>query len=130
MDFLDDEISDALGYHMRERGVVIRHNEDFEKIEGVDDGVITHLKSGKQLKSDIHDLAVRRLVRARETSTERAVALMLLWAKEEESSAATELRAIGETIAALEKQIGEEDLDKDFAKLRVKISSTAMECSG
>ena len=29
LDFLDDEISDALGYHMRERGVVIRHNENF-----------------------------------------------------------------------------------------------------
>jgi NAD(P) transhydrogenase len=52
LDFLDDEISDALSYHMRERGVVIRHNESFERIEAVDDGVITHLKSGKQVKSD------------------------------------------------------------------------------
>lgn len=53
LDFLDDEISDALGYHMRERGVVIRHNEEYESIEGREDGVITCLKSGKQLKSDI-----------------------------------------------------------------------------
>ena len=53
LDFLDDEISDALGYHMRERGVVIRHNEYYESIQGLDDGVVTHLKSGKQLKSDI-----------------------------------------------------------------------------
>lgn len=53
LDFLDDEISDALSYHMRERGVVIRHNESYEKIEGCEDGVITHLNSGKQLKSDI-----------------------------------------------------------------------------
>lgn len=52
LDFLDDEISDALSYHMRERGVVIRHNEHYDRIEGVEDGVITHLKSGKQLKSD------------------------------------------------------------------------------
>ena len=52
LDFLDDEISDALSYHMRERGVVIRHNEVYEKIEGCDDGVILHLKSGKQVKSD------------------------------------------------------------------------------
>ena len=52
LDFLDDEISDALSYHMRERGVVIRHNENFDRIEAVDDGVITHLQSGKQLKSD------------------------------------------------------------------------------
>lgn len=52
LDFLDDEISDALSYHMRERGVVIRHNEVYEKIEGCDDGVILHLKSGKQVKSE------------------------------------------------------------------------------
>ncbi|MEZ6091497.1 MAG: Si-specific NAD(P)(+) transhydrogenase [Pirellulaceae bacterium] len=53
LEFLDDEIIDALSYHMRDQGVVIRHNETFGKIEGVDDGVILHLKSGKQLKSDI-----------------------------------------------------------------------------
>ena len=53
LDFLDDEISVALSYHMRERGVVIRHNESYEKIEAVEDGVIAHLKSGKQLKSDV-----------------------------------------------------------------------------
>ncbi|QDV59484.1 Si-specific NAD(P)(+) transhydrogenase [Rosistilla oblonga] len=52
LEFLDDEIIDALAYHMRDQGVVIRHNETLDKIEGVDDGVILHLKSGKQLKSD------------------------------------------------------------------------------
>jgi NAD(P) transhydrogenase len=52
LDFLDDEISDALSYHMRERGVLIRHNESYEKIVPSDDGVVTHLKSGKQLKTD------------------------------------------------------------------------------
>ena len=29
LEFLDDEISDALSYHFRERGVLIRHNEKF-----------------------------------------------------------------------------------------------------
>lgn len=53
LDFLDDEISDALSYHMRERGVVIRHNEQLESIVGHGDGVVTNLKSGKRLKSDI-----------------------------------------------------------------------------
>ncbi|MEQ1904660.1 MAG: Si-specific NAD(P)(+) transhydrogenase [Pirellulaceae bacterium] len=53
LDFLDDEISDALSYHMRERGVVIRHNEAFEKIEAADDSVVLRLKSGKEIKSDI-----------------------------------------------------------------------------
>jgi len=52
LDFLDNEISDALSYHMREQGVVIRHNEKMDRIEAVDDGVITHLKSGKVSKSD------------------------------------------------------------------------------
>ena len=60
LDFLDDEISDALGYHMRERGVVIRHNEEYEKVETLDDGVITYLKSGKQLKTDVLLWAIGR----------------------------------------------------------------------
>jgi NAD(P) transhydrogenase len=53
LEFLDDEIIDALAYHMRDRGVLIRHNEVFEKIEPTDDGVICSLQSGKQLKTDI-----------------------------------------------------------------------------
>ena len=52
LDFLDNEISDALSYHMRERGVVIRHNESLDRLEPCEDGVIAHLKSGKQVKSD------------------------------------------------------------------------------
>ncbi|MFH8136104.1 Si-specific NAD(P)(+) transhydrogenase [Pantoea osteomyelitidis] len=50
--FLDQEMSDSLSYHFWNNGVVIRHNEEFEKIEGVDDGVIVHLKSGKKVKAD------------------------------------------------------------------------------
>ena len=53
LEFLDDEITDALAYHLRERGVLIRHREEVLKVEGKDDGVILHLKSGKQLKTDI-----------------------------------------------------------------------------
>lgn len=53
LEFLDDEIIDALSYHMRDRGVLLRHGEEYEKIEGTDDGAILHLKSGKQLKTDI-----------------------------------------------------------------------------
>jgi NAD(P) transhydrogenase len=53
LEFLDDEIIDALSYHIRERGVVIRHNETYDKITGTDDGVILSLKSGKQLKTDV-----------------------------------------------------------------------------
>lgn len=53
LEFLDDEIVDALSYHLRDQGVVIRHNEEVDRIEGCDDGVILHLKSGKQLKTDV-----------------------------------------------------------------------------
>jgi len=52
LDFLDDEISDALSYHMREQGVLIRHNEQFMSIDYRDDSLVLELESGKQLKSD------------------------------------------------------------------------------
>lgn len=52
LEFLDDEITDALSYHLRDQGVVIRHDESVDKIEGMDDGVLLHLKSGKQVKTD------------------------------------------------------------------------------
>ncbi len=53
LEFLDDEIIDALSYHLRDSGMLIRHRESLEKVVGCDDGVILHLKSGKQLKTDI-----------------------------------------------------------------------------
>ncbi len=53
LSFLDDEIIDALAYHLRDQGVVIRHNEVMEEVEGQDDGVILRLQSGKQIKSDM-----------------------------------------------------------------------------
>ncbi|WP_437201720.1 Si-specific NAD(P)(+) transhydrogenase [Planctomicrobium sp. SH664] len=53
LEFLDDEIIDALSYQLRERGVLIRHNESYASVQPTDDGVILHLKSGKQIKTDI-----------------------------------------------------------------------------
>jgi NAD(P) transhydrogenase len=53
LEFLDDEIIDALSYQMRDSGILIRHNENFSRIEGLDDGVVLHLESGKQVKTDI-----------------------------------------------------------------------------
>jgi NAD(P) transhydrogenase len=52
LEFLDEEIIDALAYHLRDRGVLIRHNEEYDKIEGENDGAVLYLKSGKQLKTD------------------------------------------------------------------------------
>ncbi|GLQ30309.1 Si-specific NAD(P)(+) transhydrogenase [Litoribrevibacter albus] len=52
LSFLDNEISDALGYHLRSNGVMIRHNEQFESLETYDNGVVLNLQSGKRLKAD------------------------------------------------------------------------------
>ncbi|AHF74330.1 soluble pyridine nucleotide transhydrogenase [Candidatus Sodalis pierantonius str. SOPE] len=50
--FLDQEMSDALSYHFWENGVVIRHNEEYEEIKGLDDGVEVRFRSGKRMKAD------------------------------------------------------------------------------
>lgn len=50
--FMDDEISDALSYHMRSHGVMIRHNEEFERIVTTKDQIELKLQSGKIIKAD------------------------------------------------------------------------------
>ena len=52
LSYLDDEISDALSYHLREQGVLIRHNEQIDHLETFDDHVVLHLQSGKKIKAD------------------------------------------------------------------------------
>jgi NAD(P) transhydrogenase len=52
LSFLDDEISDALSYHLRTNNVVVRHKEEYERIETQDHAVVLHLKSGKKIKAD------------------------------------------------------------------------------
>ncbi|MEX0730017.1 MAG: Si-specific NAD(P)(+) transhydrogenase [Aquisalimonadaceae bacterium] len=51
--FLDDEISDALSYHLRELGVLIRHREAYSKVVPQEDHVVMQMESGKRVKSDI-----------------------------------------------------------------------------
>jgi NAD(P) transhydrogenase len=51
--FLDDEIVDALSYHLRENGVLIRHNEEYDRVAPDDDGVTVYFKSNKQVRSDV-----------------------------------------------------------------------------
>jgi NAD(P) transhydrogenase len=53
LSFLDNEISEALSYHLRNVNVRCRHNEHFSEIEYHDDHIVTHLESGKKIKSDI-----------------------------------------------------------------------------
>ncbi len=48
LEFLDDEICDALAYHMRDTGVRIRNNETFDRVETFDDHVMVHLKSASR----------------------------------------------------------------------------------
>ena len=50
--FMDDEISDALSYHLRGHGVMIRHNESFVAVEGHESHVVLTLASGKKIKCE------------------------------------------------------------------------------
>ena len=52
LSYLDDEISDALSYHLREQGVLIRNNEQIDFLETFDDHVVMHTQSGKKIKAD------------------------------------------------------------------------------
>ncbi|APZ42400.1 Si-specific NAD(P)(+) transhydrogenase [Acidihalobacter ferrooxydans] len=53
LSFLDDEITDALSYHLRDQGVVILHNEALDAVVEEDSGVVLRLKSGKEVRSDL-----------------------------------------------------------------------------
>ncbi len=54
LEYLDEEISNALSYHMRdEQGILIRQNEEYEKVEVNEAGVVLTLKTGKVIKSDM-----------------------------------------------------------------------------
>jgi NAD(P) transhydrogenase len=53
LSYLDDEITDALSYHLRQQGVVIRHDEACAQVEADDDGVVLSCKSGKRFKTDV-----------------------------------------------------------------------------
>jgi len=53
LSFLDDEITDALSYHLRDQGVVIRHNETMKSINASGSSVTLLTESGKAIKSDI-----------------------------------------------------------------------------
>lgn len=52
LSYLDDEISDALSYHLRTQGAVIRHGEEYDRLEASAHGVTLHLRSGKRLQGE------------------------------------------------------------------------------
>ncbi len=61
LSFLDDEISDALSYHLRDQGVLIRNNEELDSIEEQGSDLIVNLQSGKKIRSDIVLFAIGRV---------------------------------------------------------------------
>lgn len=52
LSFLDAEISDALSYHLRNNGAIIRHCEEYSAIKADSSGVTVDLKSGKRMRAD------------------------------------------------------------------------------
>lgn len=52
LSFLDDEISDALSYHLRNNGVLVRHNETYESVVGTENSVEVTFQSGKRIRAD------------------------------------------------------------------------------
>ena len=52
LSFLDDEISDALSYHLRDLNVTVRHKEEYAHIETRDNGITMELKSGKRIHAE------------------------------------------------------------------------------
>lgn len=52
LEFLDDEITDALGYQLSKYGCILRHNESYKKVTADDHGVTVELESGKRLHAD------------------------------------------------------------------------------
>ena len=52
LDFLDNEISEALSYHLRDNGVLIRNGEALEKVEKVDNSLYTNNYNYQKPTSD------------------------------------------------------------------------------
>ena len=52
LSFLDDEISDALSYHLRNSAVLVRHREEYARVITRPNGVTLELKSGKKLHAE------------------------------------------------------------------------------
>ncbi len=52
LDFLDYEISDALSYHLRDVGVLIRNGEEYQEVQCRDNDVVVKLQSGKVVRGD------------------------------------------------------------------------------
>lgn len=52
LDFVDDEITEALKYQLRDLAVTFRFNETVERVDRFDGGTVTFLQSGKTIPAD------------------------------------------------------------------------------
>jgi NAD(P) transhydrogenase len=52
LEFCDDQIVEALQYHLRDLGVTFRFGDQVTAVERRDEGTITHLASGKRVAAD------------------------------------------------------------------------------
>jgi len=68
-----------------------------------------HLES-KALKTELNALAMRRLARTRETSTERVISLMTVWVKEEEVSTAAEKDILEDLTLLVQESVKKDEL--------------------
>jgi NAD(P) transhydrogenase len=53
LSFLDQEIAEALSSHLHEQGCVIRHGEQFARLETRDTDVVLELDTGRRIRSDL-----------------------------------------------------------------------------
>ncbi|WP_456446732.1 Si-specific NAD(P)(+) transhydrogenase [Thiolapillus sp.] len=53
LSFLDDEVTDALSYHLRDQGVLLLHNEALDRVDTDQKEVTLTCKSGRVIRSDI-----------------------------------------------------------------------------
>jgi len=74
----------------------------------------SHLRM-KRVQSELNELAMRRLMREKERSTERVIAMIDKWAHEEESLAASELKSLGEAMKALESSVYQRGFDDQIS---------------
>jgi NAD(P) transhydrogenase len=60
LEFADQEIVEALSYHLRDSRVTMRLNEEVESVEETPTGVVAHLQSNKKISADALLYAVGR----------------------------------------------------------------------
>lgn len=73
LDFVDTDIVDEFRHDLQSRGIQLRLGEEVERVEDLPDGtVMTYLKSGKKIRSDLLMAAAGRLGATSDLGLERA----------------------------------------------------------